>query len=151
MNKDLWLGKWIILASLPVFIFFLSGGHAKVPETQCKMQFTMSSWSVFYKSGKGDGVITCDNGQEAQVRLRTHGGGLTFGKNKTLNGHGTFSKTSSIKDLFGSYAAAEVHGGAGDSGGSQVLTKGDVSLALTDTGKGINVGIDFGSFKITKI
>lgn len=131
-------------------LIFLCGAVAQAAETQCKMQFTMKSWSVFYKSGKGNGTISCDNGQTARVRLRAHGGGLTFGKNKTLDGHGTFSRTADIKDLFGSYAVAEAHGGAGDSGASQALTKGDVSLALTGTGKGVNVGFDFGSFKITK-
>lgn len=119
-------------------------------ETQCKMQFTMKSWSFFYKSSKGSGTITCDNGQKARVRLRGHSGGLTFGKNKTLDGHGVFSRTADIQDTLGSYAVAEAHGGAGNSGGSRALTKGDISLALTSTGKGVNVGIDFGSFKISR-
>ena len=140
----------MIFTSLALFIFSLPSRPARAAETQCKMNFTMKSWSVFYKSGKGHGTITCDNGQNANVRLRMHGGGLTFGKDKTLDGHGTFSKTTDIKDLFGSYATAEAHGGAGNSGASQALTKGDVSLALTGSGKGVDVGIDFGSFKISK-
>lgn len=150
MNKHFSISKRIILTGFSLFVFFLNSGVANAGETQCKMNFTMNSWSVFYQSGKGNGTIACDNGQKATVRLRSHGGGLTFGKNKTLDGHGTFSKTADIRDLFGSYAVAEVHGGAGNSGASQALTKGDVSLALTGTGKGINVGIDFGSFKISK-
>ncbi|MDO8528074.1 MAG: hypothetical protein Q7T03_10370 [Deltaproteobacteria bacterium] len=149
MNKRSIISKTILLASFAVF--FLGSAAARASETQCKMNFTMKSWSVFYKSGKGQGNITCDNGQKAKVRLRAHGGGLTFGKDKILDGHGTFSKTADIKDLFGSYATAETHGGAGDSGASQAMTKGDVSLALTGSGKGVSVGIDFGSFKISKI
>ncbi len=152
MNKYFSFSKRIVLASFAVFIFFLSGNFANAAvETECKMRFTMKSWSFFYKSGKGQGTITCDNGQKARVSLRAQAGGLTFGKNKTLDGHGTFSKTKSIKDLFGSYATAEAHGGAGDSGTSRALTKGDISLTLVGTGKGINAGIDFGSFKISKI
>ncbi|MDP2599950.1 MAG: hypothetical protein Q8P84_04355 [Deltaproteobacteria bacterium] len=151
MNKHLSISKLAVLAGLSLFIFSIGSGSARAAETQCKMNFVMKSWSVFYKSGKGSGTITCDNGQNAKVRLRMHGGGLTFGKDKTLDGHGTFSKTADIKDLFGSYATAETHGGAGDSGASQALTKGDVSLALTGSGKGVNIGIDFGSFKISKI
>ena len=143
--------KSIILICFSVFTFFLSVGIANADETKCEMQFTMKSWAIFYKSGSGKGTITCDNGQSARVKLRAHSGGITFGKNKTLDGHGVFSETEDIKDLFGSYAVAEAHGGAGDSGASQALTKGDVSLALTGSGKGVNVGIDFGSFKITKI
>lgn len=150
MKKNLSISKWIIVAALPIFLFLFSTKSAQA-DTQCKMSFTMKSWSVFYKSGKGSGTIRCDNGQKARVSLRAHSGGLTFGKNKTLNGRGVFSRTASIKDVFGSYAMGEAHGGAGDSGSSQALTKGDISLALTGTGQGVNVGIDFGSFKITKI
>lgn len=150
MNKHLRISKWIILASVPLFIFSLGSGSVRAAETQCKMHFTMKSWSFFYKSGKGNGTIVCDNGQKARVYLRAQGGGITFGKNKTLTGHGTFSRTADIKDLFGSYAVAEAHGGAGDSGTARALTKGDVSLTLTGSGKGINAGFDFGSFKISK-
>lgn len=151
MKKYFQTSKYLSLAAFPLFIFLFGTTPVQAADTQCKMNFTMKSWSVFYKSGKGKGTVTCDNGQKARVALRAHSGGLTFGKNKTLVGHGTFSRTASIKDIFGSYAMGEAHGGAGDSGSSQALTKGDISLALTGTGKGVNVGIDFGSFKITKI
>lgn len=150
MNKHSSISRLIMIASFSVFLFSISGTPARAEETQCKMNFTMKSWSAFYKSGKGNGTITCDNGQKASVRIRAHGGGLTFGKGETLDGHGTFSRTADIKDLFGGYAVAEAHGGAGDSGASQALTKGNVSLALTGTGKGVDVGIAFGSFKISK-
>src|SRR5579885_1164481 len=35
------------------------------PETQCHLKFNLSSWSVFYKQGKGNGTISCDNGQSS--------------------------------------------------------------------------------------
>ncbi|MBI2340982.1 MAG: hypothetical protein HYU99_11560, partial [Deltaproteobacteria bacterium] len=34
----------------------------------CRLKFNLSSWSVFYKSGKGTGTITCDNGEAAGVK-----------------------------------------------------------------------------------
>ncbi len=124
---------------------------AETPQTECKMTFTLKSWSIFYKSGKGYGTITCDNGQKAKVKLRSQGGGLTFGKGKIVNGHGTFSKVATIKELFGDYATAEAHAGVVKSGSAQALTKGEVSLSLTGTGNGVDIGFDFGKFTITKI
>lgn len=66
-----------------------------------------------------------------------------------MDGHGTFSKVQNIHELFGSYATSEAHGGVVDSGTAQAMTKGEVSLALSGTGKGFDLGIDFGQFKIT--
>jgi len=142
-----------VVSSIGLIILFLSSSppRAAATETQCKINFTMKSWSFFYKSGKGKGTIACDNGQSAKVILRAHSGGLTFGKSRTLAGRGVFSRTADIRDVFGSYALAEAHGGAGNSGSSQVLTKGEISLALTGTGKGVNIGLDIGSFKITRV
>ena len=106
MNRDSNASKYKFFA-VAALVLFLISSSAHAAETQCKLQFTMKSWSFFYKSGKGSGTITCDNGQSANVRIRAHGGGLTFGKDKTLDGHGTFSRSADIKDLFGSYAVAE--------------------------------------------
>lgn len=158
MNKKISILKRSLLTILPLFTFSSALSFAETHKNkeepkgnvECKMQFTLKSWSVFYKSGKGKGTITCDNGQRAKVDLRVHGGGVTFGKDETKDGHGTFSKVRHIKELYGSYAMAEAHGGAGDSGASQGLTKGNITLGLTGTGKGVNAGFDFGSFKISK-
>ena len=121
----------------------------KKAEVKCHLEFSLKSWSIFYKHGKGEGEITCENGQKAAVDIEVHGGGITFGKSKTVNGHGTFSSVQSIDNLFGSYATSEAHAGAGGSAGAQAMTKGEVSLALHGTGKGVDLGIDFGDFKIT--
>jgi len=114
------------------------------------MEFELNSWSIFYKSGKGHGNITCDNGQKSAINIRTHGGGLTFGKSKILNGRGTFSKVSDIRDLFGGYAESEAHAGASESADAHAMWKGDVALAISGTGKGWNLGVNFGKFKITR-
>lgn len=114
------------------------------------MNFTMKSWSFFYKSGTGTGHITCNNGQQARVSLRGHGGGLTAGKSTIVNGRGVFSGVSNVNELYGNYAQAEAHAGAGGSASARVLTKGAVSLTLTGTGTGIDLGVNVGNLKIAK-
>lgn len=121
----------------------------KQAETKCHMNFNLKSWSVFYKRGKGDGKIACDNGQTAAVKISTHGGGVTFGKSKIVDGHGSFSKVHDIHELFGGYAESEAHAGASGSADAHAMWNGDVSLAVSGTGKGWDLGFDFGKFKIS--
>lgn len=115
---------------------------------QCTMAFDMNSWSAFFKSSKGQGRITCDNGQAADVRIKAKGGGITFGKSEVVGGNGNFSGARNIHELFGSYAQSEVHAGAGKSAAAQALTKGQVSLVLSGTGRGVDLGFAFGKFTI---
>jgi hypothetical protein len=125
-----------------------AGPAASREMTDCRMTFDLEGWSIFYKHAKGDGRITCTNGQAANVRIVTHGGGPTFGTERVINGRGTFSAVEDISDLYGGYAEAAVHAGAGGSADARVLMKGNVSLTLAGTGQGINLGIAFGSFRI---
>jgi hypothetical protein len=118
--------------------------------TKCTMKYSLAGWSAGYSTASGSGTITCDNGQSARVSLRAKGGGLTAGKSKTVNGSGTFSEVGDINELFGSYASAGVHAGAGESAAAKVMTKGTVSLAFSGTGKGIDLGVTFGEFVIKK-
>lgn len=116
----------------------------------CKLRFDLSGWSVFYKTGTGSGTVTCDNGQSMAVQIRTKGGGLTFGKTEIRDGRGEFSGIHSINDVLGTYATAEAHASAGRSGKAQVMTKGDVSLALAGKGEGWSLGVAFGKFVISR-
>ncbi len=123
----------------------------KPVKTKCRMTFNLKSWSAFYKRSKGNGVITCDNGQRADVKISAHGGGVTFGKSEITGGHGSFTKVYDISELFGSYAASEAHAGVKKSSDAQAMTKGKISLSLAGTGKGYDLGFAFGSFKITQL
>jgi hypothetical protein len=114
------------------------------------MDFDLEGWSVFYKTASGDGTIRCDNGQSARVALSSRGGGLTFGRSK-VEGAGTFSEVDGIDELFGTYASASAHAGAGKSTAAQVVTKGTVSLALSGKGRGVDVGFSFGNLTIRKV
>ena len=118
--------------------------------TKCDMTFTLEGWSAFYKEADGSGVVRCDNGQEVRVRLETRGGGITFGRSKIVGGTGDFSPIADIDEIFGDYATAEAHAGMGVSTGAQVITKGTVSLALSGTGNGVDLGFSFGRFTILR-
>jgi hypothetical protein len=117
---------------------------------KCEMKFSMKGWSALYKRASGTGTVTCSNGQTATVKLEARGGGLTAGKSSIENGHGDFSKVKDIEEIFGAYADAEAHAGAVKSSGARAMTKGEVSLALSGTGRGWDLGIAFGKFKITR-
>jgi len=118
--------------------------------TKCEMSFTLKSWAAFYKTASGSGTITCDNGQTAKVNLNAKGGGLAAGKSKIDEGHGKFSDVADIKELFGTYITGGASAGAGKSAEASVVTKGDISLALAGHGTGIELGIAFGKFIISR-
>jgi hypothetical protein len=120
-----------------------------VGPVDCKLHFSMSGWSAFYKTLSGSGTVSCDNGQRMAVDIRSKGGGLTFGKSRIENGIGEFSGVRDIHDIPGAYAAAEAHAGAGKSAHAQVVTKGDISLALSGKGEGWDLGVAFGNFIIS--
>jgi hypothetical protein len=104
--------------------------------TKCTMKFDLAGWSAFYKHAEGEGVIDCDNGQEAKVKITVKGGGLTVGESRLLDATGTFSEVKDIEETFGSYAAVGAEAGAVKSSEAMALTKGEVSLAIAGTGQG---------------
>jgi hypothetical protein len=116
----------------------------------CKMDFNLSGWSAIYSTTKGEGTITCNNGETAKVKLKSHGGGITFGKSDVIGGTGHFTGAKNIEELYGSYAQSEANAGAGKSAAAQAMTKGTVSLSLAGTGRGVNVGFSFGKFDVLK-
>lgn len=116
---------------------------------ECHLTYSMSGWSVFYKTSAGEGTVSCSDGQRLPVSISAKGGGLTFGKSRIDNGVGEFSGVYNIRDVLGGYASAEAHAGAGKSTKAQVVTKGSVSLALTGRGSGWDLGVSFGSFIIS--
>ena len=116
----------------------------------CELRFNLSGWSIFYKTATGNGTITCDNGASIPVKISAKGGGLTVGKSTVSDGRGKFTGAYSVNDLIGTYGGAEVHAGASRSSNAQVVTKGDISLALAGTGRGWDLGVGFGKFVIER-
>ena len=138
------VSRILIVCAVVVF----GGAMSAVATTECQMTYDLKGWSVFYKTSRGTGHISCTNGQEANVRIVTHGGGLSFGTSKVIGGKGKFSAVQDIKQVYGSYGEATVHAGAGRSSSAGTMVKGDVNLSLSGLGEGINLGFAFGSFKI---
>jgi hypothetical protein len=118
--------------------------------TKCTMKYSLKEWSAFYKRADGGGTISCDNGQTANVRITARGGGLTAGKGEIRDGKGTFSDVADIKELLGTYVAAEASAGAVKNAGAAVVTKGEVTLGLEGKGTGWELGVAFGKFTITR-
>lgn len=137
------LGACVILAGLPT-------AATAGAEIKCRLTFQMSGWSILYKESTGSGTIKCSNGQSMGVNLKAQGGGLTVGKSTIDDGRGDFSGVKNIDELLGTYASAEAHAGAVESAKAQVVTKGEVSLALSGTGHGWDVGVAFGNFVISR-
>jgi len=119
-------------------------------QTKCVMKFSMKGWSAIYKTSKGEGTITCDNGEKAAVTIKLTGGGITFGKTEIKDATGTFSEVGKLADLLGSYGSAEAEAGAVKSTTAQALTKGEVSLAIAGTGEGWNLGVSGSKFTIAR-
>lgn len=144
----------LLMALAPVALSAQQAADSDKPEGKgplsCEMTYSLKGWSAFYKTAKGKGTITCANGQKADVKISVKGGGITFGKTEIYDGHAKISGGRTIEDVFGSYAAASAHAGAGKSAQAGVLTKGEVSIALSGKGTGVDVGVDFSGFKISK-
>jgi hypothetical protein len=138
--------------SIAVFLIAAASlaGSAHAGSVDCKLKFTISGWSAFYKRSDGTGTITCTNGQSMRVHLRARGGGPSVGKSTIKNGTGEFSGVDNISELLGSYVSAEAEAGAVKSAKAHVVTKGEVSLALSGTGEGWELGVAFGKFQIMR-
>lgn len=124
--------------------------QAAPAEVKCHLKFSLSGWAIIYKHATGVGVVTCDNGQHAKVKISANGGGLTAGKYRINDGKGDITHVKSINDVFGTYAQAGADAGVVKSADAQVLTKGTTSLALSGTGQGFNIGVSLGAFSIER-
>lgn len=141
-----------VAAALLAASTLLYAAHANAAgKTDCEMHFSLTGWAAIYKHAEGSGTITCNNGKSFRVNIVAVGGGLTAGKYKVENATGKFSEVYDTAELFGSYAQGEANAGVVKSGIAQVLTKGNVSLALAGTGEGVNIGLSFGKFTIRRV
>jgi hypothetical protein len=124
--------------------------HGAAKKIDCELKYWLAGWSAFYKTARGEGTITCDNGQSMRVGLTLKGGGITFGKTKIDDGRGKFSEVSNINDLLGGYAEAGAEAGAVKSTEAKVLTNGTATLALAGKGEGWSIGISGAKFTIRR-
>ena len=131
-------------AALPMSAFAVEAN------LDCKMHFNLDTWSAIYKHAEGAGTVKCENGDSMNVVIKVKGGGLTVGKSHIENGTGTFTDVRKITDVLGDYAQGGAHAGIVKSGTAQLLSKGNVSLALAGKGEGVDLGVDVGKFTISR-
>ena len=122
--------------------------RAASPDINCRMDYHLTGWSLVYKHTTGTGVVTCDNGATMNVKLSARAVGATVGKWKIDNGVGRFSDVHEIREVLGNYAQANANAAVGKAAEAQVLTKGNVSLALAGGGEGVALGVDVGTLHI---
>ncbi|MDD1619898.1 MAG: hypothetical protein LUQ11_00340 [Methylococcaceae bacterium] len=115
----------------------------------CTMTYSMKGFSLAYKQYDGFGEVQCRNGQKAQVVLSSKSVGFTIGKSE-IDGEGHFTDVKDIQEIFGNYVSLGNHFGFLKSIDRQVLTKGEVSLALIGKGRGIDIGFTIGDLNITR-
>jgi hypothetical protein len=143
--------RWIALGGLAAL---LAGGAprsahaAHADDLTCSMRFNMSGWSALYKTSQGTGTVSCSNGETAKVQLHSVGGGLVAGKSTLDNGKGEFTGVRDIRDIFGDYASAGGEAGAVKTAEGTVVSKGEVNLALSGTGRGWDLGVSINKFSI---
>ena len=117
-------------------------------DMECKLAYKIDGWSLVYKHATGSGTVSCANGKSMPVKIKAQAIGLTAGKWQIDNGKGRFTDVHNIREVLGRYAQASANAGVIKSGEAQVLSKGNVSLALAGGGEGVNLGVDIGAFRI---
>ena len=122
--------------------------HAASPDINCRMDYKLTGWSLIYKHTTGTGMVSCDNGATLPVKISARAVGVTAGKWKVDNGVGRFSDVHNIHEVLGNYAQANANAAVVKAAEAQVLTKGNVSLALAGGGEGIALGVDVGTLHI---
>lgn len=117
----------------------------------CKLHYKLDGWSMVYSSATGSGTVDCANKQSMPVKISAKALGATVGKWRIDKGTGRFTDVQNINDVLGTYAKGEINAGLAKSGSLQVLTKGNVSLALAGKGEGVNLGVEVGGFTIERV
>jgi hypothetical protein len=102
-----------------------------------------------FKYYDGTGEIQCRNGERSQVSLSSKSIGFTIGKSE-IEGEGIFSEVRNLNEIYGDFVSMESHIGFLTSLDAQLLTRGEISLALKGQGRGIDIGATIGDLTIKK-
>lgn len=142
------MSEYLVLVFAAVLLGMSSASVSADNMTSCTMTYKLSGWSLVYKQYDGIGHISCSNGQRAQVGLSSKSIGFTIGKSE-IEGTGVFSSVRNINEIYGHYAALEGHAGVTKSVDAQVLTSGEISLALSGKGRGVDIGVTLGALTVS--
>jgi hypothetical protein len=138
-----------VLALTATLAVFAIPGAAQADFTSCQLEFETHAWSFFYKNVTGTGTVTCENGDRADVTIRYHGGGVTFGV-ADLKGIARFSQVRGVNEVMGAYGTVEGHAGFSGSVTGRAGTRGPVWTSQSGQGRGWNLGFAFGAISIRK-
>lgn len=142
------ISESLLLVFAALLLGISSATFAADGMTSCTMTYKLSGWSLVYKQYDGIGHISCSNGQRAQVGLSSKSIGFTIGKSE-IEGTGVFSSVRNINEIYGNYAALEGHAGVTKSVDAQVLTSGEISLAISGKGRGVDIGVTLGALTVS--
>ena len=143
MKSRRWTLLWLALVAGS-----LAAGESR--GLDCDLSFTSKEWSFLYMRATGEGVVFCEDGSTMSVAIEAKGIGVTAGKWKITDGRGRFSHVDDIGEVLGTYLAVSGEIGLVRTGTTRLLSKGNVSLALAGSGKGVNVGVALGEFTISR-
>ena len=122
---------------------------AQAQYTSCKLEYQAHGWSIFYKNITGTGKVSCENGQSADVTIRFHGGGFTFGVSD-ISGYARVSSVLGPDEVMGTYGTMEGHAGVVKSVEGRLMTRGSVWISQGGKGRGFDFGFAFGAYSIRK-
>lgn len=115
----------------------------------CSMTYKLEGFSLAYRQYDGSGEVTCDNGEKALVSLSSKSIGFTIGYS-SIEGEGYFTEVRNINEILGNYVSLGNHFGFNKSIDRQILTSGEISLALTGRGHGFDIGFTIGDLSIKR-
>ncbi len=150
MKPLLFSKNLLILAGFLGLAVITASAQASTPYISCSMNYKLGGWSFVVKQYDGTGNVVCSNGQRAQVKLASRSIGFTIGQSD-IEGVGYFSELKDISEIYGTFVALEGHIGAIRSGHGQVMTRGIVSLAISGTGRGFDIGVTLGGLNISPL
>lgn len=113
----------------------------------CTMTYKLEGFSLAYKQYDGTGEVSCRNGQKAKVKLSSKSIGFSIGYS-VIEGEGFFTDVKHISEVYGNYISLGNHFGFKNSVDRQILTRGEISLALRGKGKGFDIGVTIGDLSI---
>ena len=142
------LFKSVIPAKAGIQIIFALTLFSLIPSplkaaTQCELQFDMAG------RAKGEGKITCDNGQTSPVLVLTDNSWGTLFQKTQIKTAGHFSKAGDIAELFGRYV--DFHGSdnaVSEAPNTITIWKRNISLAFSGQRDAWNSKAPLGAFQI---
>ena len=86
----------LLLGPLVCAMAVAGTAQAQERDLDCRLDYSLSGWSLIYKQTSGGGIVTCDGGESMRVRVRARALGLTVGRWQIDHGTGRFTDVRRI-------------------------------------------------------